>query len=110
MEFRKIDHLRRLQIGVIGLVAVVLLVGLAAMLTDRSASVGETKVTDAEGNVTITKADGSEVSASDPLNEIGVQPAQSPENAPEKTPKNDALPAPVAPGENVPDLEPSAPR
>lgn len=107
MEFRKIEHVRRLQIGIIGLLAVLMLVGLASMLTDKPVPIIQTTTTDAEGNVIVKKGDNKDVGPSEPLSELGMQPApaQNPNIA--NSQKNDALPAPVAPGENVPDLEPS---
>lgn len=107
MEFRKIEHLRRLQIGVIGLVAVIMLVGLAAMLTDRPIPIIQTTVTDAEGNVTVKQGANKDAGPSEPLNQLGVQPAPSPGMVKDDSDTNDALPAPVGAGENVPDLEPA---
>lgn len=107
MEFRKIEHLRRLQIGVIGLVAVMMLVGLAAMLTDRPIPIIQTTTTDAEGNVIVKQGDNKDAGPSEPLNELGVQPAPAQNMGGGEAQKNDALPAPVAPGQNVPDLEPA---
>lgn len=105
MEFRKIEHVRRLQIGIIGLVAVLMLVGLAGMLTDRPIPIIQTTTTDAAGNVIVKQGDNKDAGPSEPLNELGVQPAPAQESGDNQEQKNDALPAQVAPGENVPDLQ-----
>ncbi len=64
----------RLQIGVLGLVAMLLIVGLANIIMDR-ARLGEDSAA-SQVNVSATTA------ASDPLADIGVVPAPDPSAAP----------------------------
>ena len=126
--FRSVDHYRRLQIGGIGLAAVILLVGLAGILADQK-----------EGSAFSFDSDVSDVVRKDKaptesLSELGVQPAPPSEtpvphmrptlprgangngnangNAaanpnPNANGSANALPPPVRPGERVQDLPPS---
>jgi predicted lipid-binding transport protein (Tim44 family) len=89
------DRLRRLQIGIAGLVAVLLLVGLAGIISDRA---GPPAANTTDGTV---KAAGTE--PSEPLAELGVQPT-APEEAPAAAPPSGDVP--VAAGKAVPDLRP----
>jgi hypothetical protein len=93
------DSMRRLQIGISGVLAILLLVGLAGLIGNRAreeAGVGSKTV----NNVTMP-GDAEKSKGSGPLVELGVQPASAP--APmAKEPDETILPPRVA----VPDLEP----
>jgi hypothetical protein len=87
------DSVRRLQVGVGGVVAVLLLVGLAEIIGNRSA----------DNSAAATAADPSakqEVKAEQPLVELGVQPDTEAPEAPK------AAPPPPAAKTTVPDLAP----
>lgn len=92
------DTMRRLQIGIAGVLTVLLLVGMAGLIGDRAreraagnaATVAEVKMPGEEEN-----------SGGAPLEELGVQPVSKDENEPTpvKVPQ-------AAPSATVPDLEP----
>lgn len=93
------DTMRRLQIGIAGVLTVLLLVGMAGLIGDRAR---ESVANDAAANSEV-KMPGDEASSSRaPLEELGVQPVSKDENAelPVKVPQ--AAPSPAT----VPDLEP----
>ncbi|MEY4269460.1 MAG: hypothetical protein RLZZ58_676 [Pseudomonadota bacterium] len=92
------DRLRRLQFGIAGLVGVLLLVGLAGMISDR-ANPDDAAAAAAAG----VKAGAPTAAPDDPLAELGVQPA-APEEATKAAPTN-AVPVDVRDGA-VPDLQP----
>ena len=88
------DTVRRLQVGLGGVVAVLLLVGLAEIIGDRTA--------DGNGSAAATSTDPAakeEVKAEQPLVELGVQPDTKTAEAPETAP-------PPPPKTAVPDLAP----
>lgn len=64
------EALRRLQMGAIGVVAVLLLIGLASIIKDRAAQTETTSVAGAAA----TSAPGTETAVADPLAEAGVVP------------------------------------
>lgn len=64
------EALRRLQMGAIGVVAVLLLVGLASIIKDRATQTDSTAVAGAAA----TSAPGASTAAADPLAEAGVVP------------------------------------
>jgi len=66
---------QRLQAGLFGLAAIVLIVGLANIINDRA------RMADAEAGNAAAASDGSG-SRTDPLAEIGVVPATSPDASP----------------------------
>lgn len=86
------DTIRRLQIGIAGVLTVLLLVGMADLIGDR---VREKAAAEAS-----TKAPGEEGSA--PLEELGVQPV-SKDAKDQNQPTSVKAPQPAA---TVPDLEP----
>lgn len=93
------DTMRRLQIGIAGVLTVLLLVGMAGLIGDRAR---ESAVSDA-ATATEVKMPGEEPETGGaPLEELGVQPVSKDENAatPVKVPQS-------APSQaTVPDLEP----
>lgn len=94
------DSMRRLQIGIAGVLTVLLLVGMAGLIGDRArenaAQEAATAQTETPG--TTSKA------GSAPLEELGVQPVSKDQNqiSDVKTPQS----APPPPASSVPDLEP----
>lgn len=64
------EALRRLQMGAIGVVAVLLLIGLASMIKDSASQTASTAVAGAAA----TSAPGASTAAADPLAEAGVVP------------------------------------
>lgn len=93
------DTMRRLQIGIAGVLTVLLLVGMAGLIGDRAReNVESDAATSAE-----VKMPGEEAQTGGaPLEELGVQPVSKDENeaTPVKVPQ--AAPSPAT----VPDLEP----
>lgn len=110
MQLRSLERRRRLQIGGIGLAAVALLVGLASILGERGP--GAT-VAASNGGAPETQSGNA---PSEPLSELGVQPAPAAEDkvnqaAPPRRVQDsnpNALPPQVRPGERVQDLQPAA--
>ena len=85
------EALRRLQMGAIGVVAVLLLIGLASIIKDRAAQTETTSVAGAAA----TSAPGTKTPVADPLAEAGVVP----EMPASPTESASASPAtPTAPG------------
>lgn len=64
------EAVRRLQMGAIGVVAVLLLIGLASIVKDRATQTESTAVAGAAA----TSAPGTSTAAADPLAEAGVVP------------------------------------
>lgn len=64
------EAIRRLQMGAIGVVAVMLLIGLASIIKDRATQTDSTAVAGAAA----TRAPGQSTAAADPLAEAGVIP------------------------------------
>lgn len=64
------EALRRLQMGALGVVAVLLLIGLASVIKDRAAQTETTTVAGAAA----TSSPGAATAAADPLAEAGVVP------------------------------------
>ena len=93
------DTMRRLQIGIAGVLTVLLLVGMAGLIGDRARE----RVADGAAATAEVKMPGGQIQTSGaPLEELGVQPMSKDENAatPVKVPQ--AVPSPAT----VPDLEP----
>ena len=80
---------QRLQAGLFGMAAIVLVVGLANIINDRA------RLADAASRPQMAGASNAEVSPnSDPLADIGVVPSSAPEVAPRaKAPATSAAPA-----------------
>lgn len=92
------DSVRRLQIGIAGVLTVLLLVGMAGLISDRAR---ENAVVDAGGE-TVVKLPGTETKAGNaPLEELGVQPVSK-----DAKDINHVAGAKVPPTATVPDLEP----
>ena len=94
------DTMRRLQIGIAGVLTVLLLVGMAGLIGDRAqeraandAAAGEIKI-----------SGDTQKSSGAPLEELGVQAVSKDQNA--VTPVKVPQAAPTAPTSTVPDLEP----
>lgn len=93
------DSIRRLQIGVAGVLTVLLLVGMAGLIGDRAR---ENVENDAATNAEV-KMPGDEAATSKaPLEELGVQPVSKDEN--QQTPVK--MPQAAPSKATVPDLEP----
>lgn len=92
------DTMRRLQIGIAGVLTVLLLVGMAGLVGDRAR---ESAASDAAAATDVKMPGDQAKSGSAPLEELGVQPVSKDENAltPVKVPQ-------AAPTSSVPDLEP----
>jgi len=93
------DTMRRLQIGIAGVLTVLLLVGMAGLIGDRAR---ENVEQNAAADPTLKMPGEQQKSVGAPLEELGVQPVSKDENAltPVKVPQ--AAPAATI----VPDLEP----
>ncbi|MBN8845924.1 MAG: hypothetical protein J0H88_22015 [Sphingomonadales bacterium] len=95
------DSMRRMQIGIAGVLTVLLLVGMAGLIGDRARENAAQDV----AATTQASANGDQQKASNaPLEELGVQPVSKDQNTSTgvKTPQS----APPAPASTVPDLEP----
>lgn len=90
------DSVRRVQIGVGGVVAVLLLIGLAQIITERSADEAAKDPATASALPATAPA---EPTAEQPLIDLGVQPETATAEAPSAAP-------PSAPETAVPDLAP----
>jgi hypothetical protein len=96
------DTMRRLQIGIAGVLTVLLLVGMAGLIGDRAR---ENVAQGAAVDPTVKMPGDEQKSGSAPLEELGVQPVSKDENA--LTPVKVPQAAPTAPAATtVPDLEP----
>lgn len=98
------DTMRRLQIGIAGVLTVLLLVGMAGLIGDRAR---ENVAQDAAEAAEIKMPGEEQKSGAAPLEELGVQPVSKDDNAltPVKVPQ--AQPQPQAQSQStVPDLEP----
>jgi|SRR3546814_326700 len=92
------DTMRRLQIGVAGLLSVLLLVGLAGVIGDRARE-SATKSAAATDKVQMPGEAAASPPASAPLEELGVQPVSKDENEAVSVKVPQAAPI-------VPDLQP----
>ena len=92
------DTMRRLQIGIAGVLTVLLLVGMAGLIGDRAR---ESVASDATAAAEVKMPGEEQKSGGAPLEELGVQPVSKDENeaTPVKVPQ-------TAPSATVPDLEP----
>ncbi|MBL9071435.1 MAG: hypothetical protein JNM03_15740 [Sphingopyxis sp.] len=95
------DSVRRLQIGIAGVLTVLLLVGMAGLVGDRAR---QNAVQDASTAAqAATSGDGTKPGSA-PLEELGVQPVSKDQNTAADIKAQQA--APAAPAATVPDLEP----
>lgn len=95
------DTMRRLQIGIAGVLTVLLLVGMAGLIGDRArerVEGGETANSD-------VKMPGDEKAGGAPLEELGVQPV-SPSSKDKNAATSVKVPQAVPSAATVPDLEP----
>ena len=95
------DTMRRLQIGIAGVLTVLLLVGMAGLIGDRARE----RVEGVDAASTEVKMPGDEKAGGAPLEELGVQPV-SPSSKDENADTSVKVPQAVAPAATVPDLEP----
>jgi len=95
------DTMRRLQIGIAGVLTVLLLVGMAGLIGDRARERAES----GDATSTEVKMPGDEKAGGAPLEELGVQPV-SPSSKDENEDTSVKVPQAVAPAATVPDLEP----
>lgn len=93
------EALRRLQMGVIGVVAVLLLIGLASIIKDRATETESTAVAGAAP----TRSPSASTPAADPLAEAGVVPEipASPSSSAVAPATGPAAPAQTAPSQGV---------
>ncbi|WP_432767843.1 hypothetical protein [Sphingopyxis sp.] len=97
------DTMRRLQIGIGGVLTVLLLVGMAGLIGDRARE----NVEKDAATATEVKMPGDEAaSVGAPLEELGVQPVSKDENAATAAKVPQAAPAPGGAAATVPDLQP----
>lgn len=95
----KNDSMRRLQIGIAGVLTVLLLVGMAGLIGDRAR---ENAVQDAVATQQTPMPGDAPKASSAPLEELGVQPVSKDENLTSDVKTPQAAP----PASSVPDLEP----
>lgn len=100
------DSMRRLQIGIAGVMAVLLLVGLAGLIGDRAR---EQVAGDAAATANAAATGQADAGTGAPLEELGVQPVTTPTDgqAPAAVVNTPAKAVPLPPTTaKVPDLEP----
>ena len=100
------DTMQRIQVGVVGLVAVLLLVSVANFVVQRASdeqSAIEELQAEADGQVPDIAVE--DETPAEPLAELGITPAPEPET---ETPELDTMPM-EGTGQVVPDLEPDEP-
>lgn len=93
--------MRRLQIGIAGVLTVLLLVGMAGLIGDRARE----QVAAEEASSPEVKMPGDNQAGGAPLEELGVQPV-SPSSKDENVDPSIKVPQAVAPTATVPDLQP----
>ncbi|KTE05187.1 hypothetical protein [Sphingopyxis sp. H115] len=95
------DTMRRLQIGIAGVLTVLLLVGMAGLIGDRAR---QNAAADASSTTEVKMPGDEEAVSGAPLEELGVQPV-SPSSKDENAATSVKVPQ-AAPSSTVPDLEP----
>lgn len=95
------DTMRRLQIGIAGVLTVLLLVGMAGLIGERAR---ERAASDAAATAEV-KMPGDESAGGAPLEELGVQPV-SPSSKDENAATDVKVPQALPQASSVPDLEP----
>lgn len=93
------DSMRRLQIGIAGVLTVLLLVGMAGLIGDRAR---ENAAQDAGTTTQVVAPGDTSKAGSAPLEELGVQPVSKDQNQTSDVKTPQAAPG----GPAVPDLEP----
>ncbi|PKP87250.1 MAG: hypothetical protein CVT78_08980 [Alphaproteobacteria bacterium HGW-Alphaproteobacteria-17] len=93
------DSMRRLQIGIAGVLTVLLLVGMAGLIGDRAR---ERAFEDAAADATVKMPGDDTKAGKAPLEELGVQPVSKEENPGTAVKVPQAAPSTAT----VPDLEP----
>ena len=93
------DSMRRLQIGIAGVLTVLLLVGMAGLIGDRAR---ENAAQDAAATAQVVTSGDAPKAGSAPLEELGVQPVSKEQNQTSDVKTPQAPPPALA----VPDLEP----
>ncbi len=96
------DTMRRLQIGIAGVLTVLLLVGMAGLIGDRAR---ESAAGDAAVTADVEMPGGEEKTSGAPLEELGVQ-AVSPSSKDENAATPVKVPQAAPSSATVPDLEP----
>lgn len=96
------DTMRRLQIGIAGVLTVLLLVGMAGLIGERARERAEAEAP----ATTEVKMPGEEPAVGAPLEELGVQPVSPSSSKDENAATSVKIPQAVAPAATVPDLEP----
>ena len=96
------DTMRRLQIGIAGVLTVLLLVGMAGLIGDRAR---ESVASDATATAEVKMPGDEEKTSGAPLEELGVQ-AVSPSSKDENAPTSVKVPQAAPSSSTVPDLEP----
>lgn len=95
------DTMRRLQIGIAGVLTVLLLVGMAGLIGERARERAASDV----AATTEVKMPGEQPAGGAPLEELGVQPV-SPSSKDENAATNVKVPQALPQASSVPDLEP----
>lgn len=93
------DSMRRLQIGIAGVLTVLLLVGMAGLIGDRAR---QNAAQDAAATAQVPVSGNMPKAGSAPLEELGVQPVSKDQNQTSDVKTPQAAPPAIA----VPDLEP----
>ncbi len=96
------DTMRRLQIGIAGVLTVLLLVGMAGLIGERAR---ESAASDAAAIAEVKMPGDSQKSSGAPLEELGVQPV-SPSSKDENAATSVKVPQAAPSSSSVPDLEP----
>lgn len=96
------DTMRRLQIGIAGVLTVLLLVGMAGLIGDRTR---ESVARDAAATAEVKMPGDEEKTSGAPLEELGVQPV-SPSSKDENAATPVKVPQAAPSSATVPDLEP----
>ena len=96
------DTMRRLQIGIAGVLTVLLLVGMAGLIGDRAR---QSAASDAAATAEVKMPGDEEKTSGAPLEELGVQ-AVSPSSKDENAATDVKVPQAAPSSSSVPDLEP----
>lgn len=102
------DTARRLQVGIGGVLAVLLLVGLAGLISDRARQEALAEAASSTAGAPAAPAEKAGEPGAEPLAELGVQPSATKEAvaADKVAPVAPVVPAPASGTAKVPDLQP----